>query len=183
MANWEPIEGSEKYIHRSEWPEAHIRTVSEQKTTPYPENLVVMCIDSYGDSGEGTFKFLPPLFDDQSRVYCRALKRSKTTPYKYEVEMDVQIDGKSHKIVVEDVTAEGIFLYERAFAADWHLPNSFRHEIMIPDDIFPEIWKNGPWTEDMKLLDAADLGDMDLEDELLVDGLYDEDDEDDDAFD
>jgi hypothetical protein len=25
---------------------------------------------------------------------------------------------------------------------DWHLEGAFRHEIMIPDDMFPESWKN-----------------------------------------
>ena len=187
MSNWEPVEGSGNYVHRTEWPEDYIRTLSEQEVSPYPDNLVVTCLESYGETNHGTFTFLPVLNELPQRVYCRAVKRSKSKPYKYEVEMDIQIENKPYTIVVENVPEEGIFLYEKAFAADWHLPNSFRHEIMIPDDIFPELWQNGPWTEDMRLYDPyavpVDEDDVDGDDEdAFNDVMYDDDDDDDDAF-
>jgi hypothetical protein len=47
-------------------------------------------------------------------------------------------------IVVERVPREEIFVYDRAFSADWHLPNVFRHPMMIPDDVMPLAWMNGP---------------------------------------
>ena len=34
--------------------------------------------------------------------------------------------------------------YDKAFSQDWHLPHAFRHEIMIPDDVMPRSWLNGP---------------------------------------
>jgi hypothetical protein len=151
VANWEAIEGAENYIHRTEWKEDHIRTVAEQAADPYPENLVVTCLESYSQNKDGTYTYLDMLATTQARVYCRALTRSKDKPYTYEVEMDVTINDNPYSIVVYDVPEQAIFLYERAFAADWHLPNAFRHEIMIPDNIFPEKWQNGPWTEDMAL--------------------------------
>jgi hypothetical protein len=154
VLNWEPLEGSENYIHRSEWKEDYIRTVPELAANPYPDNLVVMCAESYGHDDAGTYTFLPVLADSQSRVYCRAMKRSKLKPYTYDVEMDVKIDDRPYSVVVHNVPEEGIFLYEKAFAADWHLPNSFRHEIMIPDDIMPGIWQNGPWTEELQQYDG-----------------------------
>ncbi|GKY98732.1 hypothetical protein MPSEU_000829500 [Mayamaea pseudoterrestris] len=154
VSNWEPVQGSENYIHRTEWKEEHVRTISELATNPYPDNLIVMCTESYGDSGQGSYTFLPVLNELPHRVYCRATKRSESKPYKYEVEMDVRINDKPYTVVVENVPEEGIFLYEKAFAADWHLPNSFRHEIMIPDELFPDIWQNGPWTEERRLYDS-----------------------------
>ena len=144
---------------------------------------MVTCLESYGETNHGTFTFLPVLNELPQRVYCRAVKRSRSKPYKYEVEMDIQIENKPYTIVVENVPAEGIFLYEKAFAADWHLPNSFRHEIMIPDDIFPEIWKNGPWTEEMRLYDPYAVAQEDVDDEEFGDVMFDDDDDDDDAFD
>jgi hypothetical protein len=31
---------------------------------------------------------------------------------------------------------------DRPYTTDMHLPNAFRHPMMIPDDIFPEAWRN-----------------------------------------
>jgi hypothetical protein len=135
-----------------------------------------MCIESYSDSGRGTYTFLPVINETPQRVYCRAVKRSETEPYIYEVEMDVRINEKAYIVIVENVPEEGIFLYEKAFAADWHLPNSFRHEIMIPDDILPDIWKNGPWTEDLQVYDGE--ADLDFDGESLINSSYDDEEED-----
>ena len=40
------------------------------------------------------------------------------------------------KLVIE------IYLVDKVKTADWHMPNAFRHTIMIPDEIMPEGWKN-----------------------------------------
>jgi hypothetical protein len=57
----------------------------------------------------------------------------------YDVEMNL---GGNERIVVKNVPSDGIFLYDKANSTDWHMPNVFRHEIQIPDDMFPETWKN-----------------------------------------
>ena len=51
--------------------------------------------------------------------------------------------GPSQTITVHNVPyPEGIDLYDKVFSQDWHLPNAFRNRMYIPDDIFPEQWKN-----------------------------------------
>lgn len=162
LKNWKPPKDSDDYIHSTEWPEDYIRTTSE---SPYPDNLVVMCIESYSEYGEGgQFMWLPPMVETQQRIYCKALERSAEQPYYYKVEMTF---ADKTSIVVEDVPAEGIFLYDRAFSADWHLPNVFRHEIMIPDDVLPEAWKNGPGY-DPSMEPASEPDSEDDEDEVIV---------------
>ncbi|KAL7559695.1 hypothetical protein ACA910_017598 [Epithemia clementina (nom. ined.)] len=41
-----------------------------------------------------------------------------------------------------NVPPEGLGLYNLAFTNDWHMPNVFRHEIGIPNDIMPKAWLN-----------------------------------------
>ena len=48
----------------------------------------------------------------------------------------------NEEIVVQNVPIEGIDLMDDLLTQDWHLEGAFRHEIMIPDDLFPELWKN-----------------------------------------
>jgi len=130
-------------VHNLEWSEDYIRTVGEQKKNPYPDNLVTMCTESFTQDDDGKYYWLTPLQETAHRVYCRALTRTQdddSSPL-YTVEMD--IEGSKQPIVVQDVEPSGIFLYNKAFSQDWHLPNVFRHEIMIPDAIMPHVWMNG----------------------------------------
>jgi len=147
VASWQPPPGAENYVRYSEWEEDFIRTEKELKSDPYPDNLVTMCIPSYTVDDEGLYWWLPVLTDTPHRVYCRALKRSNDDTPVYMVEMD--IPDPKETIVVQGVEEDGIFLYDKAFSDDWHLPNAFRHEIMIPDDVIPQAWLNGsPFEED-----------------------------------
>jgi hypothetical protein len=42
----------------------------------------------------------------------------------------------------EKVPRSAIVFYDKPGRTDIHLPNAFRHVIGIPDDIFPNQWKN-----------------------------------------
>ena len=141
VKNWKPVPNSEGYVHTTDWEEDVLRTDKELETNPYPDNFVTMCIESYSSTEDGTFTFIPDVVKSPHRVYCHVLERSDDDPPEYTVEMEL---SDHEAIIVHNVTTQGIFLYDTAFSADWHLPNVFRHEIMIPDDIMPEMWLNGP---------------------------------------
>jgi hypothetical protein len=162
VAEWYPPAEALAYVHRSDWPEDHVRTVDEG---PYPENLVTVCVESYtsaadpdDDDGALVHSWAQPMSETPHRVYCRALERTskakdeeeddedeETEAYVYKVELDVEVDGEPpKKVVVDGVPSTGIFLVDRAYSQDWHLPRAFRHEIMIPDDLLPDAWRNGP---------------------------------------
>jgi hypothetical protein len=42
---------------------------------------------------------------------------------------------------VYNLPQEAVFLVDKEYTSDEHLPNSFRHEIGVPDDMYPDQWK------------------------------------------
>ena len=149
VASWQPVENATNYIHSTEFNETALRTVKEQETNPYPPNLVVMCRESYTTDVEGTHTWIEPLRQGSTLNYCSVLERysgpetdvEDTDNNLYTVLLDLE-DGSN--ITVVNVPSSGIFIFDRAFSADWHLPNVFRHEMAMPDDVLPEAWMNGP---------------------------------------
>lgn len=122
-----------------------------------------MCVESYTQDDEGMYWYLPALTESPHRVYCRVLRRTNRGDDEDADDDDeeeplymVEMDLPDSKIVVQDVDSDGIFLYDKAYSADWHLPNVFRHEIMIPDDIMPPAWLNGPGYDPQQEFDDDD---------------------------
>jgi hypothetical protein len=153
VANWKPVENAEVYVHSTEWNETLFRTVKEQEANPYPPNLVTMCHESYTyDPDEDLNYWVDVLRDGPYRVYCTILERHEEeveggddeeeaggTENYYTVSLKLRAGGTA---VVYRVPEEKIYLYDRAFSNDWHLANAFRHEMSLPDDIVPDIWRN-----------------------------------------
>jgi hypothetical protein len=145
VKEWVAPKDASSYVHSTQFVQEYFRTVSEE---PYPPNLHTMCFESYRkDADTGLYNFLPVEDDDQhvGRVYCKVLKRSEhgadSPPalYTYVVEMALD-DGEI--VTVHEMTKVGLFLYDKVYSGDWHLPNAFRHKMYIPDDVFPELWMN-----------------------------------------
>ena len=150
VQNWKPPPNAELYKHSSEYQLEFFRTMEELNSSPYPPNLHTMCYESYKKNRDnGTFEFLPVLRKDTKRVYCDVLMRRQEESrdgtsepnYSYTVTLKPGRPN-TEEIVVHKYAADAIFLYDKAFSGDWHLRNAFRHKIMIPDDVFPETWKN-----------------------------------------
>jgi hypothetical protein len=139
VANWKPVPNAEFYVHSSEWTEPALRTLEELSENPYPPNLHTLCKESYRRDGYRNV-FITPLRNHNKRHYCDVLERSAKAPYEYTVKIYVGSSGDA--VIVEGVTWEGVELLDKLKTADWHLPNGFRHPITIPDDIFPDAWKN-----------------------------------------
>lgn len=119
--------------------------MTERRTNPYPDNIVTLCVESYTSLEDGTFWWLPVLVESPHRLHCRVIERSDDEEPLYTVELffpPVE-DRPGDKILVQGVPEEGIFLYDKAFSADWNMPNAFRHEIMLPDSVIPDVWLNG----------------------------------------
>jgi hypothetical protein len=162
VANWEPLDEAHEYVHSSEWKEDYFRTYDEltELGNPYPSNLHTMCIESFSADENGNFYFIPILRETMERVYCDVVNRRKQPKkkranetdggdddeyeYVYDVDLKLVAEDDDSWVQVRNYRSDGIFLYDRAFATDWHMPNVFRHEIMIPDEIMPKSWLNGP---------------------------------------
>lgn len=157
VASWEPLDDAHEYVHSSEWKEDYFRTYEEltELGQPYPPNLHTMCIESFSTDDDGNFYFIPILRETTERVYCDVVNRRKQKKetahdddddeyeYIYDVDLKLMVNDDESWVHVRNYQADGIFLYDRAFATDWHKP-SFRHEIMIPDEIMPKSWQNAP---------------------------------------
>ncbi|CAB9501646.1 Guanylate cyclase [Seminavis robusta] len=151
VIDWEPLAHSEEYVHSSEWPhDEPLRTEAEQETNPYPDNLETMCVESYmKDPRTMAYKWIPVLRKSYFRVACTVLERHEPKKegkqHSYRVEMLIGVDeatGEDQTIIVDRVPHKWIFLTDKVKSADWHMPNTFRHTIAIPDEIFPPAWKN-----------------------------------------
>jgi hypothetical protein len=155
VATWTPPPDAERYVHSSQFlPVEYFRTQHELQSKPYPPNLHTMCSESYRKSDStGTYQFVPVLRPNPRRVYCTVLMRKQELQddrdegdavYTYTVQLELSTEGGSDEstIVVHGMTTDGLFLYDKAYTNDWHLQNAFRHTMMIPDEIFPESWKN-----------------------------------------
>lgn len=158
-------ENDSKYMHTSKWNETTLRTRSELETNPYPPNFETVCFQSYttienksGDDNSVTYhhEWINNLRPDTThRVFCEVLERSVDPNGKelYTVEMDIKNaddeevedeNDATKTTIVHNVPRKGIFLTDIVFTADWFLPNTFRHEMMIPNHLMPKAWLNGP---------------------------------------
>ena len=152
VQQWKPVPGAETYVHSSDWTEKTFRTLDEQATNPYPLNLHTMCHESYTSASDGSYQWVDVLRPLPYRVYCDVLERHATgsennnddlTSPVHHYTVRLTLEG-GELVIVHNVPEQSMFLYDRAFSADWNLPNAFRHEIAIPDDIMPPAWMNGP---------------------------------------
>lgn len=143
--NWVPPPDADTYVHSSQWGEETLRTETELKTNPYPPNLHTVCIPAYMWNPQQNAHFFLKLEKSYvDRVKCRVLERlpdpidPTTLPEVYTVEL--QMEGGPIK--THHFPRNAIYLTDQPLSQDWHLPNTFRHPIRIPDDIFPESWIN-----------------------------------------
>jgi hypothetical protein len=146
VKNWKPIDNAETYVHSTEWTEPYLRTFEELKTNPYPDNLHTMCVESYAGGEKGGYAFTPILHETTFRKYCDVTARRADGQggYFYDIDLKLDEDDDESWVLVKNVDATGVQLYDKPFTQDWHMPNTFRHEIAIPDDVIPPTWLNGP---------------------------------------
>ena len=45
-------------------------------------------------------------------------------------------------LIVTSIPQHNIRFIKSPYTSDMYLPNAFRHEMMIPDELMPEVWKN-----------------------------------------
>mmetsp|Transcript_14027 Transcript_14027/g.20053 ORF Transcript_14027/g.20053 Transcript_14027/m.20053 type:complete len:1073 (-) Transcript_14027:239-3457(-) len=127
-----------------------LRTLSEQHENPYPENVYCACyvqelhidlekVNHWVEPKNGReilMRFISDAYD------CEILSRERDK-HTYEYYYNVQVTLPSEKnVLVKGVPRDVIEFVEKEYYSDQHLEGAFRHEIQIPDDIFPESWKD-----------------------------------------
>ena len=138
------------------------RTGLEQQNEPYPQNTVTACFYlpmtihqpeqrkvRGGDSVGVVWKRSLPYGELSRRVQtCEILERFPETDYN-EVEEDVEYKYTvwvhpnkeiPANFLMFDVPAEEIMLMKVPYTSDQHWTGAFRHEIGIPENVFPPAW-------------------------------------------
>lgn len=70
------------------------------------------------------------------------LKRNDDNTYTAVVYGSGEHGDYQERIIRNDVPRDLIIMVDVPYTTDMHLPNAFRHYIAIPDDMFPEAWKD-----------------------------------------
>lgn len=83
-------------------------------------------------------------WDPEERgIHCDVSSRDQEDGvFYYEVEFPHEIDADGEPKRLTDVPRQALKFVDKPYTTDLHLGNAFRHEIMIPDEIFPDKWRN-----------------------------------------
>jgi hypothetical protein len=128
-----------------------LRTEAEQRKEPYPPNVEIICYvqKSIFDQetqtrGEINYeRYMAEAENQNNSEKCKIVRRSEDASNgqsKYLVAITKVEGGRT--IQVNNVPRRSIELVNRPYSSDQHLENGFRHEIQIPDSIFPEKWRD-----------------------------------------
>ena len=143
-----------------------LRTAKEQQAEPYPSNIIMHCRYSATTlsklkKGEKVTKVWDKSQAQAKLHPCEILskhakKGGRSTSYMYTVKIlehrsrlgkfgnDEKLPGlpRGRHFTLTGVPREAILFGDKLYSNDIFLSNSFRHEIVVPDDIWPESWKN-----------------------------------------
>jgi hypothetical protein len=170
LNTWEPQAGMEKRRGADEMnnDKAILRTVFDEITNPYPSEVELKCVAEYARTDfwqelypDNLDKFLWKsvdglipcdltnwVVDDEGQVFYIAVIR----------------DESFARTRLDWLPREAFRFVARPYTSEMHLPNAFRHEMMIPDELFPEKWKN--LEDDTTPLQAS------IADESHTEGFY-----------
>ncbi len=161
--NWEPVKDSESFIpiHRMSTG-AVILTDVEQRRDPYPPNIEIICFlhrNIFEETVEGYTQFeyddyFVEVDNQNDSKPCKIVNRSTNDDDEIVYRISVARNEGGRPFFVNNVPQEAIQMVNRPYSSDQHIENGFRHEIYIPDAIFPEKWR------DLKVVGGDDAGEL-----------------------
>jgi len=145
--NWSFIKGAERYVYPADMSlTLPFRTREEQKSKPYPENLMTVCNSANFNRDEYTvMKWEEPRHAGFANVQtCHILQRKyKKLGFEYKVALQFDKSGTfdpSLPYIDTHVPHSAISWVDKPFMSDMYLPNAFRHTIGLPDNLMPTQW-------------------------------------------
>jgi hypothetical protein len=153
LKRWTPVDGASNYLPAGQLPATSksIKTVFELLSSPYPQGVSLYFSKAFAGPvddwwthwDEGTLEesYLVNQGRNFEFVEVDVLDRERDddgyTWYK------VYLIDKEHRgKIVKGVPPEAFKFFDQTYATDMFQPNAFRHDIRIPDHLFPELWKN-----------------------------------------
>ena len=139
------VSGREEYLPAFEMNEIvdlQLRTAAER---PYElDGLVLKCRHDYLDFFDiGSSESL----DEEDSVYCRILHKVEKRHDSYLAQVIWSGDSNETTTcdsgpILWDVPTDAFYFDDLPLSRDHQQPWAFRHEIAIPDELFPVIWQN-----------------------------------------
>jgi len=150
---WEPDQDKD-YVSAADFRRLNsepIRTVEAQESEPYPENLRTACYfmptEEFNEDAEiiewdyDMFNCLRPCdiqerHVDDGRLYYTAVV------YPMGIAVEPAHCGRipEEGVTVTYIPINGVEIVDQPYSTDAHLESAFRHEIGVPDELFPDIW-------------------------------------------
>ena len=145
-----------------------LRTEQEQQDYPYPDNLLTSCFYEYSLSSGSTttsntntpkpskkkevttvkWNMTRNVFDWKNLRPCLIVQRTHNDRFYTVLIKNRPGLTPSQRIprgvlhMVSHVPRQAIRFSNKLYTTDQHLPTAFRHSIGIPDNIFPDCWKD-----------------------------------------
>jgi len=146
VAEWKPPKG-DYYPPTYQFNQfTEIRTVEEQKTQPYPPDIMTICLvksrvmeDESRTVDWSKYSINPDRFRFDNSFKCNVMKRGNGGFYEVKVEADDVEESSDEKIIV-NVPRHAIEFAYKPYESDQHLKTAFRHHISLPSEIFPSQW-------------------------------------------
>lgn len=166
VRQWEPVQGAAKYTpsYVMEDVVKTLRTEPELADYPYPDDVLTSCFYRYSDDktqaerntdsdAVTTFHWTMNrgLFEMRNLRPCQILQRENDPKQgthftvrilnRYGLSANERLPrGAVH--IVTQVPRRAVRFSDKLYSTDQHLENAFRHEIGIPNDVFPSQWKD-----------------------------------------
>jgi hypothetical protein len=152
VQKWKPLAGAESYVYPADMGVSNepFRTIEEQKSQPYAENLATACFENNWNIKKGErITWTAPEFWPEGLTYCHILKRkkdNKTGSYFYEVSLGFDYkephDLDDVRYIDTNVPHTAIMFLDRPYRSDLHLKNAFRHPIGMAEHLVPSQWQS-----------------------------------------
>jgi hypothetical protein len=134
---------------------APLRTMKEQETKPYPDNIGMMCNTPDWDREKtNSVIWEEPRWSWglEGYVRCHIMERTKgdhgddvyTVSLNFHGSHDHEFDPAiklKDRYMDLKVPRRAIRLVDKPYMSDEHLPGVFRHPLELPDHLFPAQWK------------------------------------------
>jgi hypothetical protein len=149
---WRPIAGADRYMTAEQMNRQvdRLKMKMELLRDPYPENVILKFDMSFEDprgwksvleSGASLDVFQQDRKGDF--VYCEIMRHRKVDGrIHYSALIFPNEDDPSQRKMIKEAPREAFRFEELPYRSDMFLANAFRHDIRIPDDMFPEAWNN-----------------------------------------
>jgi len=154
VKSWKPIDGAEIYKSSEEFNDdmdSLLKTEFEEMISPYPPNVKVMFDQTFAHSSkwkrhmrEGTLTHYKKESEGEL-VPCDILRWTEDengnllyTTVTFDKAKEK--DERYQKVV--NVPREAFIFQNKPYTSDFLQNNVFRHDMRIPDELFPGLWKN-----------------------------------------